>query len=87
LQRLREIADASQLGAISFAGEKFQVIGRHHFLVKSKSELDAWHAVDFGYVDDDWPEGGCTCEGFQARKTCRHFRKARKLLLLWKLDL
>lgn len=44
-----------------------------HFLVRSKSEK-GWHCVDLGYVSEEWPEGGCTCEGFMARKTCRHYR-------------
>ena len=55
-------------------GERIRVIGRHHYLVKSGSEKGVWHAVDLGYVNEEWPEGGCTCDGFSARKTCRHFR-------------
>lgn len=54
-------------------GEKLREIGRGHFLVKSKSEK-GWQCVSLGYVSDEWPEGGCSCEGFMARKTCRHWR-------------
>lgn len=50
-----------------------RVIGHGHVLVRSGSEK-GWHIVDLGYVDNDWPEGGCTCDGFSARKTCRHYR-------------
>lgn len=56
--------------SIVFAGETFVVIGRLHFLVKSKSE-DGWHCVDLE-PQDGWPEGGCTCRGYTTRKTCRH---------------
>jgi hypothetical protein len=52
-------------------GERFTVIGRLHFLVKSKSEA-GWHCVDLETVNEDWPYGGCTCQGFQVRRTCRH---------------
>jgi hypothetical protein len=50
---------------------KVVVIGRLHFLVESKSE-DGNHCVDLEPVDDEWPRGGCTCQGFQVRKTCSH---------------
>jgi len=52
-------------------GERFIVIGRLHFLVKSKSE-EGWHCVDLETVNEDWPEGGCSCRGYQVRRTCRH---------------
>lgn len=55
------------------------MVGRSHFLVKSGSE-PGWHCVDLGYVDESWPEGGCTCEGFSVRKTCRHYRVVLDLL-------
>lgn len=53
-------------------GEHVRVIGRLHFLVRSKSDKTSWHCVDLEEVDDDWPEGGCTCRGFTVRKECRH---------------
>ena len=60
-------------------GERIRIIGRHHFLVASKSE-GGWHAVDLGYVDEDWPEGGCTCISYQTRRECRHVRACLDLL-------
>lgn len=60
-------------------GERILVIGRLHFLVASKSE-DGWHCVDLEAVDDDWLDGGCTCQGYQVRKTCRHVDVCRALL-------
>ena len=61
-------------------GERIAVIGRAHFLVKSGSAKAEWHCVDLGYVNEDWPDGGCTCDGFSARRTCRHFRVVLDLL-------
>jgi hypothetical protein len=54
------------------AGERILVIGRLHFLVASRSEPGSWHCVDLERVDLVWAEGGCTCQGFQVRKECRH---------------
>jgi len=57
-------------------GEEILVIGRWHFLVRSKSDPDGWHAVDLESVED--AEGQhCTCESGQARKACRHERAVR----------
>lgn len=64
---------------IAYEGELFIPIGRLHFLVRSKSE-DGYHAVDLQAVDDDWPEGGCTCRGFTVRRECRHVRLIRSYL-------
>src|SRR5687768_1656238 len=60
-------------------GKTIYVYGRHHFLVKSSSEKGVWHCVDLGYIDVDWPEGGCTCDGFSVRKTCSHYRAVLNL--------
>lgn len=51
--------------------EHVRVIGRLHFLVRSKTDKTEWHCVDLEPVDDDWPYG-CTCRGFTVRKECRH---------------
>jgi hypothetical protein len=48
------------------------VIGRNHVLVKSATR-DGYHAVDLEPVED-LPDGGCSCEGFEARKTCWHWK-------------
>src|SRR3954463_6616244 len=64
---------------LDHAGERIRWIGRFHFLVRSKSE-PGWHCVDLGYVNREWPEGGCTCDGFSARKTCRHWKAVWSLL-------
>lgn len=56
------------------------MIGYAHFLVASGSAPDEWHAIDLGFVTEDWPEGGCTCDGFSGRKTCRHWRAVLDLL-------
>jgi hypothetical protein len=63
-----------------YRGERIRLIGSGHFLVKSRSERGAWHCVDLGFVDLDWHEGGCTCEGFSVRKTCHHWRLILRLL-------
>lgn len=60
-------------------GERIRVIGRWHFLVKSKSE-DGWHCVDLEYVSIDWPDGGCTCRSYDTRRDCRHIRVIRQYL-------
>lgn len=60
-------------------GEHVRVIGRLHYLVRSKSE-DGWHCVDLEPVDDEWPDGGCTCRGFTVRKQCRHLALIHELL-------
>lgn len=51
-----------------------RVIGHGHVLVASGSETGVWHCVDMAFVTVDYPEGGCTCDGFSGRKTCRHYR-------------
>jgi hypothetical protein len=66
--------------SLELGRERVRLIGRHHFLVKSKSERGVWHCVDLGYVDEDWPEGGCTCEGYSARKDCSHVRLVLTIL-------
>ena len=60
---------------IYFQDEEILIIGRYHFLFKSKSE-EGYHCVDLEFIDEEYPVGGCTCIGFRARKTCRHFEKA-----------
>lgn len=50
-----------------------------HFLVKSKSE-DGYHCVDLEPVNEDWPDGGCTCRGYTVRKGCRHVQVIRSYL-------
>jgi hypothetical protein len=67
LKRLQEAG-----GSIAWQGEKLKVIGRLHFLVRSKTSMREWHCVDLEPVDADWPEGGCTCRGYNCRRTCRH---------------
>lgn len=62
------------------ASEHIRVIGRLHFLVRSKTDKNDWHCVDLEWVDDDWPAGGCTCQGFQARKECRHVAVVLEIL-------
>lgn len=59
-------------------GDRFIVIGRWHFLVKSKSE-DGYHCVDLEPVEG-FPEGGCTCTSFRVRGECRHVRLIREHL-------
>ena len=55
------------------------MVGRWHFLVKSKSE-DGWHCVDLEPVGDDYPDGGCTCTSYRVRGDCRHVRVIRRHL-------
>jgi hypothetical protein len=69
LKRLQEAGES-----IRWQDEKLRVVGRLHFFVRSKSSMREWHVVDLEPVDGDWPEGGCTCRGYNCRRTCRHHR-------------
>lgn len=53
------------------SSEHVRVVGRLHFLVRSKTDKTEWHCVDLEPVDEDWPRG-CTCRGYTVRKECRH---------------
>lgn len=66
--------------SIEFDNERFMVIGRLHFLIRSKSHPDEVHCVDLERVNENWSEGGCTCRGFETRKECRHVRVIRAWL-------
>ena len=71
-ETLKRLSASGQL--IRWEGEKLVVIGRLQFLVQSKTSLRGWHCVDLEPVDQDWPEGGCTCRGYNCRRDCRHMR-------------
>lgn len=65
--------------SLVLGADRVLVIGRLHFLVRAKS-LDGWYCVDLETVNDEWPEGGCSCQGFQARRTCRHVDAIKRWL-------
>lgn len=62
---------------IRYDGDLFTVIGRHHILVKAKSE-EGHYAIDLEPVDDLPPS--CSCRSFETRGSCRHMAKARQLV-------
>lgn len=71
-ERLKSLSESGQ--SIAWEGERIRVIGRLHFLVRSKSSMREWHVVDLEPVNVDWPEGGCSCRGYNCRRDCRHIR-------------
>jgi hypothetical protein len=58
---------------IEFRGETIIPIGIHHWLVKSWTEPDEWHATDT-------EEDTCSCEGFRCCGYCRHLTSLKEFL-------
>lgn len=75
---LKRICEAGV--SIEWNGEKIKVVGRLHFLVRSRTDWNEWHSVDLEPVDVDWPHGGCTCRGYNCRRDCRHIRAVLSLV-------
>jgi len=62
-------------------GAHVRIIGRRHFLVKSRTERDVWHCVDLEVDEDrDDPEPmGCYCREYHHR--------SRDASMCWHLEL
>jgi hypothetical protein len=77
-ETLKRLSESGQ--SIRWENEKLLVVGRLHFLVRSKTSMREWHVVDLEPVDQDWPEGGCSCRGYNCRRDCRHMRAVLSFL-------
>lgn len=77
-ETLKRIQESGR--SIKWEGEKIKVIGRLQFLVRSQTNWNEWHCVDLEPIDQDWQEGGCTCRGYNCRRTCRHMGAVLSLL-------